>query len=459
MKKLLSITLIIFLMGLFTMPAHAADISITVFVNPGGSISGGDATVTATGNGVTKTATSDHNTGMCNISLPAGTYTFTATKGGSTGTITQAVSSSQTTVSISFSSTASGNATITVQDQATNSPIGNEPVNLTGNGVSKQVTTTTSGQASFTNIPTGTYTISALEMTNYNSASGSVTITSGATAAATLKLAPKSTSGTGNITIFINPGNVVSGATVSVTVNGQTKTATSDSAGQAQFTALPAGTYTFMATAARYNSGSASLTVYQGANNGTINMTPQLGNATITVLDKTTNKPFARGVPVNLTGNGLSQQVITNANGVAAFNNIQVGTYTFSTLAPAGYVNTSVNATIGNNTTVTSTINIPRVPADTSLTVKLHFPSIPSGQTYQVGFLKAEGGSWESNSVGSISSDQTVKVPASGNYRFYARWLGRTGIRYTMTDVINITTNGATYNTNNLFAHPANITF
>ncbi len=446
MKNSLLMSLAVsFLVFQFAMPVLAAEGDITIFVNPGNSVS--DATVSVTVNGKVMTAVSNYMGIAVFNKLPTGTYTFTASKSGygqGSGSFTVNAGSGNT--GSIFLSAQTGNAEITVNDKNTGKAISGVQVTVSIAGVSQYVNTDSKGVAAFANLKTGAHSFATLK-TGYKDSSTNVTITQNGNTKTTVRLEPvvASKGAFGDIAVFVNPGNAVSGADVSVAAKGDTKKTKSDAQGIARFYQVPTGKYTFKANMEGFKEGTAELQINDGpSNTGSIVMVPRVGDVKITVQDKYTKKPIS-GVQVTVSIRGVSQYQNTNGSGIVSFPKIQVGTHAFKTLK-SGYFESVTNVTVQENKLVAQTIFISQpIPA------KLHFElssSAKSDLTYKSGCLRAEKSSWN-KSVQKVSSDQTVEVPEPGEYRFHARWDDkRTRFpRYTKSDIINITKPG-TYNLN-----------
>lgn len=158
---------------------------------------------------------------------------------------------------------------------------------------------------------------------------------------------------TGNATITVTDGiSPLSGATVSVTVNGTARSATTTSSGEAQFTNLPTGTYAFTATKSGYDDGTGSVTVSTGATaTGSISMAPQLGAVLILVTDGYHPLSYVT-VKANVNGTILSGQ--SDSNGYVPFTSLPVGTYNF--YVPLDGTNKDV--TVIKNQTVSETLTL-----------------------------------------------------------------------------------------------------
>lgn len=442
---------------------QAGGANITVNDASNAPLSG--ATVSVTVNGQEQTMTTDANGVAAFTNLATGTYTFTATKADyNSNTASATISGGSIAAAAVTLTRQTGNAKITVTDGTL--PLSGATVSVTVNGQAQTATTAANGEATFTNIPTGTYTFTATKSDYESGTANDVAITVGATATSTIALAHQ----TGSAKITVTDGTLLlSGATVSVTVNGQEQIATTVANGEATFTNIPTGTYTFTATKSGYGSGTSNgLTIAKGATaTATVALTRQTGNAKITVTDGTA--PLS-DVTVSVTLNGQAQTAITAANGEATFTNIPAGTYTF-TATKADYGSGTANdVVIANGTTATATIALtrqtggakitvtdgalPLVGATVSVTVngqaqtatttangEATFTNIPTG-TYTFTATKPDYGSATANDVVIASGETATKTIA------LTRQTGSAKINVTDGDnpisgiTVNVTVNG-----------------
>ena len=136
------------------------------------SLSG--ATVSTTVSGVTYSGTTN-NAGIATISLPAGTYTFAASMSGySTNAGNSVAITSSSTTSGTIALSGAGSVSIMIND-GTNA-ISGATVSTTINGTTYSGTTNSSGVATISGVPTGTYSFVA-SATGYNSSTGNIGVT------------------------------------------------------------------------------------------------------------------------------------------------------------------------------------------------------------------------------------------------------------------------------------------
>ncbi|HOP74455.1 MAG TPA: carboxypeptidase regulatory-like domain-containing protein [Bacillota bacterium] len=308
------------------------------------------ATVRLTGNGEDRTATTNDSGEATFTNVPTGTYTVEASRDGYHANTTSVTVVSGQTASVTVDITRqTGSITLKVTN-GTN-PLSDVAVRLTGNGVNRSSVTNNSGEVSFTNIPTGTYTVEASK-DSYETVSQEVTVVSNQTETVTIALTQITTE-----TIRVTDGtNRLSGVTVSVTVNGQVITKTTNSQGMATFKLPSYNLYTFTFTKEGYHTKTITVWVNGGTELFTESLTRQTGNATITVTDGT--NPL-KGATVRLTGNGEDRNATTNDSGEASFANIPTGTYTLAATMD-GYETGSQTVTVVRQQTETATIALAR---------------------------------------------------------------------------------------------------
>ncbi len=219
----------------------------------------------------------------------------------------------------------------------------------------------------FVNLPTGSHII-VTSVDNYASSQAVIiNVTKGGTASGNISL----TRQTGSATITVDDGaNPIVNATVSVLVNGQAQMATTDGLGKAVFTNIPTGRYAFTATKADYHDKTISdvIIVYNGNAVGTILLTRQTGNATITVDDGV--NPIVNAT-VSVLVNGQAQMATTDGSGMAVFANIPTGTYAF-TATKAGYHDKTISdVIIVYNDNAAGTISLTRQTGVANITVSI----------------------------------------------------------------------------------------
>ena len=302
-------------------------------------------------NGQVQTATTVANGEATFANIATGTYTFTATKADyGSGTSGEVVIANGTTATATIAlARQTGGAKITVTDGA--SPLSGATVSVEGNSQIPTVTTDTNGVATFTNIPTGTYKFSAAKADYADGSVTGVVVANGATATADITLARQ----VGSAKITVTDGdNPISGITVSVTVNGQVKTETTNAQGEATFTSIPTGQYTFTATSG-YDSKTAVVTIAADTPASTTITLPAMGSVDFIVTSGSGPVP---GAKISVTVNGSKIDKNSGADGKASFANLPVGNYTFD-ITCTGYESKSQSVTISRSITgnISLTIN------------------------------------------------------------------------------------------------------
>jgi type II secretory pathway pseudopilin PulG len=183
-------------------------------------------------------------------------------------------------------------------------------------------TTNTSGQVTFSNVPSGTgYTVQATQYSQSNSQT--VAVTTGSTTNVTLPLTA------GTLTVQVRwAGVAVSGATVQVTSvsRGVNQTLTTGGSGNVSFASLPPGTdYQVVATKSGQSTTLTNVTVTGSGNTVTANL--PVGTVVITVRTSSGGNPgTAASVRIKLGPMNISVPGTTNSSGVVTFTNVPVGT-------------------------------------------------------------------------------------------------------------------------------------
>lgn len=346
-----------------------------VVLNPPGSTSGSaaitvvdgsgklvrDATVSVLVNGDKQTAITKENGIAVFKELPAGQYTFSISKENyvtcffGTG-ITNGVTTGGTVVMVQET----GSANITVTDGS--AVLGDATVTVVVDGSPKVVTTNNSGVATFRNLPVGNYTFSATKQ-GYNTVnSGTVTISNGTPAVATISLGLL----VGSANITINDGSTnLSGATVNVPVNGNVRTVVSNHLGVARFNDLPIGDYVFTGTKQGYSTvNSGIVTITNGGEAASpISLAPQGGNVSITV-----SANDGGGIVPTFTVDGVAKAA-TNSGNIYTLSGISAGNHTIM-VASNGYTTaTLAGVSVTNGDTTSSSITLTAILGNVAITV------------------------------------------------------------------------------------------
>lgn len=216
----------------------------------------------------------------------------------------------------------------------------------------------TSGSASATTAPDGTYTLNNVNagtvtvtasLSGYNNASAQVTVTAGSsTDVSDLQLAPIAP---GNIT-----GNVVDGsgnAFQGASVTGAGLTTTTDSNGNYALNQVPDGSVTLVASAAGHSPAQETVPVTTGNTviAPTMTLTSNVGNVTGTVVDST-SKPIV-GATVSFGGGTAT----TDSSGAYNFTNIPAGTIQLVASATA-FQSVTQNVTVTGGSTTTANFTL-----------------------------------------------------------------------------------------------------
>lgn len=242
--------------------------------------------------------------------------------------------------------TAGGSITGHVSDASTGAAIAGATVSFNGSAS----TTDSSGNYSFPNVASGTYSLTASH-SGYSSQTSSVTVNGGAASTLNFQLTPASSAGPGIISghvTNISNGNAVSGAIVSY--NGASTTA--DSSGAYTLTNVAAGAYNVTASHSGYFKVTQSVTVSSGTTS-TLNFALATGGI---VAGKVTNSSGAviAGAAVKISGGSIFTTVNTTTNSSGYYNSnwVPVGSYTV-TVSASGHATQSKPVNIVSGSTAT----------------------------------------------------------------------------------------------------------
>ena len=163
---------------------------------------------------------------------------------------------------------------------------------------------------------------------------------------------------TGEVIITVNEDtNPLEGATVSL----NEQIVTTDAAGQAAFSDVPASNYTATAAMAGYENNTAVITVKGGKTaTATILLTPLPGNVIITVDDGT--NPL-EGATVSVGGRSDTTDML----GQVGFD-LSAGTYTI-TASKDGYTENTAGITVTNGGNATATVSLTQQTGNATITV------------------------------------------------------------------------------------------
>jgi hypothetical protein len=141
-------------------------------------------------------------------------------------------------------------------------------------------------------------------------------------------------------------GAPIAGATVSVTIEGRTRTATTDADGVYTFSTLPVGTYDFTASAFGYGSATATATITESAT--TIldfALSPVPSHSVSGTVTDDQGNPVA-GATVTIEGTPIPPTT-TDADGHYEFASVPEGTYTLTVDAGGCFAAASVPLLVG----------------------------------------------------------------------------------------------------------------
>ena len=229
------------------------------------------------------------------------------------------------------------------------------------------------GKAQFTNLPSGSYYFS-VTVNGQTMTSSPITVSGGNTS--NVEIVLTSGNNNGSAVITVTDGNAgLSGATVSVTVNGALQAATTNGSGVAAFVNIPAGSHTFTASMAEYTGSTANVSVASGVTAaGTITLNA-IGNATVTVTfsDGATNVTPAFTLDsethINFTNivSGEGTSIITYQ-----FNNLPTGGHTIAAAATDYTASGAAAVTVSKGATTAGTdITLSRDTGNAAVTVTI----------------------------------------------------------------------------------------
>ena len=345
---------------------NAADISLTLIptTSNGGTLFGTitnsvtNVTIPGVSGAINTTPTRQFTTDSSGVfiisNIPAGSYTITAVGDDYNENSRIVTVTSSQIINASFSLTpvdvpvtpTTGTVSGTVMNSATNELISGATITVVG--TSLNASTNDAGSYTILQVPEGTYRLSVTS-SGYTGGSGSVTVTADTTSTMNFSLTPVTMPGETNRVIGVvldsSTGNMVSGATLTLSNN---MTVTTQSSGAFQFSNVPVGSYALTVNAQGYNEYTDSdVEVTVGLPTSLrISLEPVAQPATVqvTVTDSNDASPIS-GATVTLGGNTAT----TGANGMSTFNNVPAGDYTVSATA-TGYERgtASVTATAGS---------------------------------------------------------------------------------------------------------------
>ncbi|MCL2323288.1 MAG: carboxypeptidase-like regulatory domain-containing protein, partial [Oscillospiraceae bacterium] len=308
-----------------------------------------NATVTLTDKDGNTLTANTNSLGIYTINnVPTGDYTTKVTANGYddlTGTLT--VKDNPTTYNAELNRTMV-NVGGLVTDKNTGLPIPNATVTLTDkDGNTLTANTNSLGIYSINNVPTGDYT-TKVTADGYVDVTGTVSVQSNTTYNAQMER--KIVSITGIVTDK-DTKLPIEGATVSITANGQTFTATTDQSGAYSINNIPTGNYLTKVSAEGYTDVTGNIVVID---NSTYNAELSRKIVTVTgiVTDKNTNTRITNATVVltNSAYPSLTYTTTTNSSGQYTINNVVTGDYTTKVTA-SGYSEVNETLKVIDNTT------------------------------------------------------------------------------------------------------------
>ena len=164
--------------------------------------------------------------------------------------------------------------------------------------------------------------------------------------------------GNGLISVRDSYGNPVSAATISITGNGQTVIQLTSAQGDASFSNLGVGQYSYIVQKEGYcfQNIPLSLNISTGTTTTSKYVLTKFGSARVNVIN---NKGFAmKDAIVSVTVSGKVQSAMTDAGGMAFFGNLPTGSYLF-TARKVGYRENQATANVACEKQANATIVIP----------------------------------------------------------------------------------------------------
>lgn len=385
--------------------ASAADMD--EFFGPTGSVSGtvvddqthapiaGAAISYSSGGAATD---GDGNYSLPNVSPGAVVITATA-PGYATSSATVTVAEGQNTnqnffLTASATTSTTGTISGTVVDVNDGAGISGATVRYDGGST----TTDKSGNFTFSNVPSGTYSVSA-SASGYFTETNSVTVSGGPATSTTIQLP------TGGILsgTVASSGAAVGGATVSISGGkvASTKTVTTNSSGAYYTSWVPVGTYTVTVTATGYATQTLSATVNTGATT-TLNVSLTAGaTPTGTIAGTVTDAAGAAlaGASVSFSGGSTT----TASDGTYSFSNVPAGSVSI-TASASGYNSSSATVSVSGGATATQNFTLAAASTGTGPgTISGRVVDISNGVGISGATVTFPGGSTVSGSGGAFS--------------------------------------------------------
>ena len=279
---------------------ETGSLTITVTVaSTGAPQPGATVKLPATGD---KVYTADNSGRVVISNLAFGLYTATASYGDfnvSVATVSLTANNANQTVVLTLAKDTGGAATpttgslaITVTNASTGTPQSGATVKVFNSSRDYTYTSDSAGKVSVSNLPFGTYTVTAA-YSDYNLGIASVTLSADSAGQTVILGLNRDTDGgaqatSGSLTVYVtvaSTGQYQSGVSVRVYGAGKDSTYTTDSTGKVSITGLNFGIYTATAVYTGYNTGVSTVTLSSG--NANQSVTIALGKETAAVNDTT----------------------------------------------------------------------------------------------------------------------------------------------------------------------------
>jgi len=289
----------------------------------------------------TRTTTTDVTGKYSIATVPPGSYQVTASKSGYySSSLTVTVVSGGNAVANFSLSEVPGAITGAVTSAKDGSPI----VGATVSDGTRTTTTDVTGKYTISNVPPGTYQVTASK-SGYYSSSLTVTVLSGGNTVVNFSLSEVPGAITGTVT-SAKDGSPIVGATVT----DGTRTASTDATGKYTIANVPPGSYQVTASKSGYYSSALTVTVVSGGSavaNLSLSQIIVAGSITGSVIDAKDGSPI-----VGATVSDGGRTALTDAGGQYIIAGVPQGTYTL-TASAAGYAVSSqgVSVVAGQSTT------------------------------------------------------------------------------------------------------------
>ena len=308
----------------------------------------GSAIVGATVTDGTRTATTDA-TGTYNIAdVPAGTYQVTVSKSGYySSSMTVTVVSGGSAVANFSLNEIPGTITGTVTSARDGSPI----MGVTVTDGTRTTATDAAGTYTITNVPPGSYHVTASK-SGYYSSSLAATVLSGTATVANFSLSEIPGAITGSVT-SARYGSAIVGAIVT----DGTRTTTTDATGKYTIANVPPGSYQVTASKSGYYSASLTVTVVSG---GSAVANLSLSEIPGTITGTVTSARYGSAIAGAIVTDG-TRTTTTDAAGKYIITNVPPGTYQV-VASKSGYYSSSLTATVLSGTASVANFSLSQIP-------------------------------------------------------------------------------------------------